>query len=138
MAESKIAEAVALLGLEIGEEFRINKRNHIYWITPHGDVMQWEPGRKLYKVSSFTLRELLENPAQIIKLPWKPKKANAYWYINEYGNVYGYEWHDDPLDLTNYRAGNCFQTKEAAKNAKEKLLKDLRDYYENGGQEKEA
>lgn len=52
---------------------------------------------------------------------WKPDYRRKYFYINECGGIMNSKWYDDSIDADRYEIGNCFQTKEAADFALEKL-----------------
>lgn len=52
---------------------------------------------------------------------WKPDYRRKYFYVNECGGIMNSKWYDDSIDADRYEIGNCFQTKEAADFALEKL-----------------
>lgn len=52
---------------------------------------------------------------------WKPDYRKKYFYVNECGGIMNSKWYDDSIDADRYEIGNCFQTKEAADFALEKL-----------------
>lgn len=46
---------------------------------------------------------------------WKPKKGEAYYYLDDSGIVTHRIWMDDGSDENRFRIGNCFKTREAIK-----------------------
>lgn len=52
---------------------------------------------------------------------WKPEMCHDYYYISGDGHVYDCFWTNDPIDDGRFEIGNCFQTKEEAERAVEKL-----------------
>ena len=52
---------------------------------------------------------------------WKPDYRRKYFYVNECGGIMNSKWYDDSIDADRYEIGNCFQTKEAADFALERI-----------------
>lgn len=62
------------------------------------------------------------------KYEWQPKRGEKYWYIDTTGEASWTTYNTMALDPTRIAYGNCFQTKEQAQKAAEKvkeLLKSL-------------
>lgn len=62
------------------------------------------------------------------KYKWEPKRGEKYYYIDNLGDVSCTTYNTSTLDSIRIKFGNCFQTKEQAKSAAEKvkeLLKSL-------------
>ncbi len=111
---SKIKELVNLLGLNIGEVFKIKKVIPSYKILEDGIYMRGE-GREWVKAPSEILINLVFNPDRICKAPkpWKPEIGEP-WYrprINRF----------DDLD-TLYEEGLLCKTKEEADQLYAKLV----------------
>jgi hypothetical protein len=51
---------------------------------------------------------------------WKPEEGEQYWII-AFSEVVQSEWREDCADLSRWRMGNCFKTKEEAESAAEKV-----------------
>ena len=67
------------------------------------------------------LLALIEKSTKKKSKVWKPKIENIYYYIDESEGVsFGY-WGNDYMDEYLYSIGNCFQTKEEAEFAVERL-----------------
>lgn len=61
------------------------------------------------------MASILFGKAEIVKLPWKPRKGRNYWYYNaQTENPYKKEWNGGYYDLLRWKAGNCFRTREEA------------------------
>ena len=81
MAKNLIPEIARMLGVEIGEEFKIKGYGELNCtITDDKGLMAaddssetgWIPANALFAV-------LLNGKAEIVKLPWKPKKGETYY-----------------------------------------------------------
>jgi hypothetical protein len=57
---------------------------------------------------------------------WKPKIAEKYFYINEYGDVEWEVWNDDDLDNRLMAMGLVYRTEEECEKAKERRLAKVR------------
>ena len=79
-----------------------------------------------YKNEIKELKERLEKLEAVkVEEPqpkrWKPKDGQIYWLIDRYGNVEDTTWNADSYDTWQHLCGNCFETKEEAEKAVEKL-----------------
>lgn len=52
---------------------------------------------------------------------WKPEGHDIYWVVAGIGRVIDYTWRDDTTDNWFYLTGNCFKTKEEAKEYKKQI-----------------
>ncbi len=52
---------------------------------------------------------------------WKPENNETYFYISGHGRINYHKWNNDSTDNRYYGIGNCFQTKEEAEFALEKV-----------------
>ena len=57
---------------------------------------------------------------------WKPRIAERYFYINEYGDVEWEVWNDDDLDNRLMAMGLVYRTEEECEKAKERRLAKVR------------
>jgi hypothetical protein len=62
---------------------------------------------------------------------WKPEEGEQYWII-AFSEVVQSEWREDCADLSRWRMGNCFKTKEEAESAAEKVKALLLSLHDNG------
>lgn len=145
MSKNYMAEVAALLGMEIGEVFKIkiaddekdSYHTHYYYrltensgIEYSEDNINWETG------AAMTLRELLMGDIRISKLPWKPINGEKYYIpyvsINKENMYEKYHWNGDRTDEAFYEQGIVFKTKEEALAMSEKILAFVKEERENG------
>lgn len=131
MTKNLIPEIARMLGVELGEEFKIKGYKLTYMITDDKWLMAtddspetgWTPANTLFV-------DLLNGDAEIVKLPWKPKKGEKYWGFL-YSNYYDawvlclYTWGNNPEDFAFYKAGWVFRTKKEAKAALPAVAKEI-------------
>lgn len=124
-----IAEVARMLGVEIGEIFKIadNRNSFLEWtryyrFTNNGmemskDEIHWE------KCTSEVLEWLIKGEIGI-KLPWKPDMHGSYYYplpANE--DLWGHcIWTGCINDIRRLKQGLVFKTKEEAVVAAKKML----------------
>ena len=78
------------------------------------------------ELTSYTAYELLSGKLTIVKLPWKPKENDCYFYIDVTGSRYRTSFNPHNLfDRLNYFSGNCFETKEKAMKNSDKIIKEV-------------
>ena len=56
-----------------------------------------------------------------IPTKWKPKEGQEYWYVSSDGNVSLMRWRDNALCNFYFEFGNCFPTKQAASEMRDKI-----------------
>ena len=70
---------------------------------------------------------------------WRPREGERYYMIDGDRDVPEMSWDNYVFDIYQYDAGNCYQTKELAeqardsKKAKDKLLEEIREYMDEIG-----
>lgn len=126
MAKSLYPEIAKMLGIELGEEFKITGsliKDYIFRMTEDG-LEQKKDNDEYWRTGDFSLHRLdhlLHGIASIIKIPFEPKEGDEYWrpLCN---NTYGEEtveatsdtWVGTTLDLTLLALGMVYRTKEEA------------------------
>lgn len=73
MAKNLIPQIAKMLGVELGEEFKIKGYDRTYWF----DLDGLHSGE--YAADDEDLHDLLCGVTEIAKLPWKPKKGDVYF-----------------------------------------------------------
>ena len=124
-----------MLGVELEEEFSL-KGNYTgeinrprYKITQEEGLM-YSTGSKEWK-RSIILLSIIDGAYSIVKLPWKPKVGQQYFYCFVPGHaVISSTWGCVPVDLCYWKAGNCFRTEEEAKTKGKEVMEKLRKEYE--------
>lgn len=127
MAKNLIPQIAKMLGVELGEEFKIIRGNDM-------GKYYFEDG-KLYKerdgldLSAPTmLIELIAGNAEIIKLPWKPQMFETY---RSFDIVYGklvvcfLKWTGLPYQYALLDKGWVYRTKKEAQAALPKVAAEL-------------
>ena len=146
MAKNYMADVAKLLGVELGEEFRIKTHGDtLYKLTERGlcclmILSGWE------NQENYALAELLYGKLEIEKLPWKPKQNGFYYYVRWYMEQNG-KWRIEAKEELysrlcandNMRVDvcNCFKTCEEAEAQKYEVFKRLtgKDWHETYGKE---
>ena len=119
MAKNLMYEICKMLGVELGEEFKIEGDNRTYWF----DLDGLHSGEYVAEdEDDAMLHDLLCGEVEIVKLPWKPKKGETYWgfwysSLNDAWVLCLYTWGNNPEDFAFYKAGWAFHTKKEAKAA---------------------
>lgn len=124
-----------MLGVELGEEFRLKENKTKNILIPRYKITQEEG--LMFSVNrnefdrSVTLMSIINGSFSVVKLPWKPKKGEAYWHYSEvWGEVVSFEWEDCLYDFLLWKAGNCFKTKEEGDAKAKEIIEKLRKEYE--------
>lgn len=127
---SKMKEVAALLGVEIGEEFKTTGIDNYCRITDSRFeiITVWS---EWIEAPANILYELLKEKREIIKKPWKPKNGEEFFVCLEKG-VVADRWADCTNDLMVYAAGNVFRTREEAEANRKEVLARLKKIYDEG------
>lgn len=81
-----IPKIAKMLGVELGEEFKVKGYKLTYMITDDKGLMAtddspetgWTPANTLFAA-------LLNGKDEIVKIPWKPKMYEEYWTFGKLG-----------------------------------------------------
>ena len=113
---SYMTKVAKMLGVEIGEVFKIDSKPHCLFRFTHKCLqVSVTPGRWLMRSDDY-LRGFLNGSLSIRKLFWKPKKRETYYCPNIFGmDLYDVSvWDDGIVDKEFYIRGLVFKTKEEA------------------------
>lgn len=128
MAKNYMADVAKLLGIELEEEFMVTEDDSIYKLTKDGLEYKSDDGNWYYANDVFL--NLLDGTIEIVKLPWQPKKGDAYYYPGEgFNNICRALWENSVFDFAYKEAGLIFKTYEEC----EAALPELRKKYLGGG-----
>ena len=128
----KIAE---MLGVELGEEFRLKENKTKNIVRPRYKITQEEG--LMYSMNrnefarSLLLLSIINGSYSVVKLPWKPKEGEQYWYCSIIAKpvVVATIWGGFSNDLCKWKCGNCFKTKKEAeikgKQIMEQIIKEF-------------
>lgn len=138
MSKNLIPEIVKLLGVEIGEEFKIKGEDELMTYRFNSDGLQvtYDGGIEIpYIATNLTFVALVKGEEEIIKLPWKPKEEEHYYTFT---STYKYTkwkiglncWHTEPQNLAFLKAGWVFRTRQEAEAALPKAAAEMGVEYE--------
>lgn len=136
MAKNLIPEIAKMLGVELGEEFKVNINNEIYQITRDGMYV-----KKINDEGQFDMWEevprcfikLLAGDAEIVKMPWKPEFEDSYYTFKlvrgKWSVCVGW-WENEPHCYALLEKGWIYRTKAEAEAALPKVAKEMGVEYE--------
>ena len=129
MAKNYMQDVARMLGVELGEEFKIDGSNLIYKFFENGLCCKcdgaWLPAK-------YQFLDLIKGELEIVKLPWQPKKGDKYYRPYAYFKCADVSlWEGYSLDFALKEAGMIFRTKEEC----EAALPALRKKYLGGDAE---
>lgn len=136
MAKNLIPKIAKLLGVGIGEEFKVDRYEYNgltckfaeNMLMSRSDLKGAEWG-----ITYVLLSELLAGDAEIVKLPWKPKERDIFYsFSTTYGKwvVRSNMWAGAPCDYALLDKGWVFRTKEEAEDALTKVAAEIGVEYE--------
>lgn len=141
MSKNLIPEICKMLGIKLGEEFKIkgydDSNTRIYKFTAQGlrvKLVEHPEATEFNALAAFN--SLLVGDAEIIKLPWKPKEGQTVYSFYSVGfdgvlKVVDFIWVND---IITYQAlvkvGWIFPTREEAEAALPAVAKEMGVKYE--------
>ncbi len=131
MAKNLIPQIAQMLGLQLGEEFKVKGDNElIYRLTNDGLKLTHDSGIELADVSAkVAFAALLNGKDDIVKLPWKPKKGEKYYSFDftckNYWIVDSYVWLNSPRDYALLGKGWVYRTEAEAEAALPKVAAEF-------------
>ena len=134
MSKNLIPEIARMLGVEMFEEFKVVYKvgfEIICNFTKEG-VFVHEEGCS-DKHDKELLADIICGKAEIVKLPWKPKKGDAYYTFEIFRGkwvVRSLWWTGAPCTYALLDKGWVFRTKEEAEDALTKVAKEMGVDYE--------
>lgn len=131
MSKNHMAEVAKILGVELGEPFKITSGiqddyQSYYRFTENNCFETSVDGVKWETDTVIVLIGILMGDIRIVKLPWKPRKGEKYYVPRiavrpEDRNCY-YYWANDDINIKHYRMGLVCKTPEEAIALTEKML----------------
>lgn len=132
MAKNLIPEIARMLGIELGEEFKVKGEDELtYRFDSDGLKLTHDSGIELAQISAnVAFVDLVNGKDEIVKLPWQPKSGEKYWgfwysSLNDAWLVLLYTWANNPGDFAFYKAGWIYRTREEAEAALPNVAKEL-------------
>ena len=128
---NKMKEVAQLLGVELGEKFKIAGINGVFNNT--------------YAIAESGLKDCINNALcpeilsyilvgtyEIIKIPFKPKYDEEYWYYSSYYNrTINCKWANTTGDYCYHKLGNCFRTEHEAETKGKEIMEKIMKEYEH-------
>jgi hypothetical protein len=72
----------------------------------------------------------LREKIKIVKLPWKPKADEFYYYYSPYaGFTCQQRWVNTSSDYCMWKLGNCFRTREEAETKGKEIMEKIKMEY---------
>ena len=136
MSENYMAEVAKLLGVELGESFKITSDTqgdypgdyHNYYRFTENNCFEISDDGVEWKttIAAVLLKHILMGDIRIVKLPWKPQEGEKYYVpriaIRPYDRHYCYYWDNSGVDIKRYDMGIVCKTPEEAIALTEKML----------------
>lgn len=133
MAKNLIPQIAQMLGVAIGEEFKIKSVDGWTYKFEEDGLKATRDNEEF--TADIEIADLLIGKKEIIKLPWRPKKGEGYWTFNVFFGsgkwaVASFVWGDEVFDKAVLKAGWVYRTKEEAKAALPAVAKEMGVEYE--------
>ena len=129
MAKNYMADVAKMLGVELGEEFKIDGSNLIYKFFENGLYFRCIEG---WLPAKHQVLDLIQGDSKIVKLPWQPKDGDVYYRPRDYHTAFSEAvtdfWRGTVNDFALKEAGMIFKTKAEC----EAALPELRKKYLGG------
>ena len=129
MSKNLIPEIAQMLGVELGEEFKIDTSgDDIFQITESGVWMRKGIDKGDWVEKPFEFVMLCNGDAEIIRLPWKPKMYEEYWTFGKLGKqwtVGTLSWKELPYEILLLGKGWVYRTRAEAKTALPAVAKEM-------------
>ena len=135
-----MAEVAKLLGVEVGESFKITYSNqgdyqNYYRFTENNcieisnDGVEWK-----MTTAAILLKDILMGDIRIVKLPWKPREGEMYYFPDMGTSSLGscLCWLGTETDKNLYSRGFVFQTIEEAIATAKRILAIVQEGKNNG------
>lgn len=138
MAKNLIPEIARMLGVEIGEEFKIKGYEEWFYKFDNDRVLMFKHNddvkMPVAPVSVYVaFLALLRGECEIIKLPWKPKKGDSYFTFYFWGGKWIVRpswWIDSPNEYALLDKGWVYLSQAEAEDALPKVAKEMGVEYE--------
>lgn len=125
MSKNLMPEIAKMLGVELGEEFKIKGYDPTCWFDLDG--LHFD-GWVAEDEEDAMLHNLICGEAEIIKLPWKPKKGDVYFTFGLLGDkwvVRSLWWGGFPEEYALLSKGWMYRTEKEVQAALPAVAKEL-------------
>nr|DAO47948.1 MAG TPA: hypothetical protein [Caudoviricetes sp.] len=129
MAKNLIPEIAKLLGVELGEEFKIDKYDGlIFKFVDNMLVARADFKGAKWGITYAIFNELVGGEVGVIKLPWKPKKGDTFYTFASIPNKWVVRiawWDQTPNHYALLDKGWAYRSEEEAQAALPKVAAEL-------------
>lgn len=129
MTKNLIPGITKMLGVELGEEFKVDKYDEMtFKFAENMLVARADFKGAKWGITYVVLSELLGGEVGVIKLPWKPKEGESFYsFYIMYGKwvVSHYIWFGSPINYALLDKGWIFRTCKEAQAALPSVAKEL-------------
>ena len=135
MAKNLIPGICKMLGVELGEEFKIKDEDELtYRFDSDGLKLTHDSGIELAKIAAnVAFVDLVNGKDEIVKIPWKPKKGEYYFTFVIMGDkwcVGSLHWDGFPNEYALLDKGWVYRSQAEAEAALPKVAKEMGVEYE--------
>lgn len=135
MSKNLIPEIAKMLGVELGEAFKVKGDDETTYIfTDDGLKLTYDGGIGIVEISSdVAFAALVNGKDEIVKLPWKPKKGDVYFTFELLDGkwvVRSFWWGGFPNEYALLDKGWIYRTCEEAQAALPAVAKEIGVEYE--------
>lgn len=122
MGKNLIPQVSQMLGVELGEEFKVKGDDETTYIfTDDGLKLTYNGGIGIVEISSdVAFAALVNGTDEIVKLPWKPKKGDVYFTFELLGGkwvVRSFWWGGFPNEYALLDKGWIYRSQKEAEAA---------------------
>lgn len=130
MAKNLIPEIARMLGVEIGEKFKVKGEDELtYRFDSDGLELTHDSGIELAQIAAnVVFVDLVNGKDEIVKLPWKPKKGDVYFTFGLLGSkwvVRSLWWGGFPEEYALFDKGWVYRSEEEAQAALPKVAAEI-------------
>lgn len=130
MAKNLIPEICKMLGVELGEAFKVKDEYALtYRFTDDGLKVTYDGDIEISNISTNSaFINLVNGTDEIIKLPWKPKKGEYYFTFVIMGDKWGVgslHWDGFPNEYALFDKGWVYRSQAEAEAALPKVAAEM-------------
>lgn len=124
MAKNYMQDVARMLGVELGEEFKLDGRETKYKFTENGLYFYAPDG--WWQCSSVLLPKILKGKLEIVRLPWQPKHNETFYRPwRSFTGATSEYWNNAVTDFALKEAGMIFRTAEECEAALPELRENI-------------
>lgn len=125
-----------MLGVKLEEEFKLKPSclekpwNCLYRFSKDGLENKYSD-LSWVKCEKGAIDNILIGQTEVIKIPWKPKKGEAYWHYSKgWEQATFRKWEGTLDDLCTWKCGSCFRTEEEANTKGKEIMEQIQKEFE--------